>query len=512
MIGLATALAQAQLPPTEDLPTPNVEFVGIGPEVAVAGAALVIVALLSLAHRWPVLRRSTLGIGIVGLLTGGFFAVQAWDEVTDVGGYETLAGMVAVDGFAVFLKVVVLGATLVGLLLADGYLRRENLDAGAYHALILLSASGMLMMASANDLIVVFLALEVLSIALYVLAAFHRQRVESEEAGLKYFVLGAFSSAVFLYGVAFVYGATGTTSLTGIAQFLAETALTQNVGLLIGIALLVVGLGFKVSAVPFHMWTPDVYQGAPTPVTAFMASGTKVAAFGALLRVLVAALESYQLDWQPIVWVLAALTMVVGSVLAIVQSDVKRMMAYSSISHAGFILIGVQVASDEGVSAVLSYLLAYTFIVLGTFTVVTLMSRRGDVGHDLDDYRGLSTRRPVLAALFTVLLLAQAGIPLTSGFVAKLTVFRAAVDGEQYGLVILGVLVSVVAAFVYLRVLVASYMSSAEGDGETAAVGGGLRVDLGSGIALGVAVAVTLAMGILPNVFLDFADRATLLF
>ncbi|HVM39956.1 MAG TPA: proton-conducting transporter membrane subunit, partial [Acidimicrobiia bacterium] len=250
MIGLATALAQAQLPPTEDLPTPNVEFVGIGPEVAVAGAALVIVALLSLAHRWPVLRRSTLGIGIVGLLTGGFFAVQAWDEVTDVGGYETLAGMVAVDGFAVFLKVVVLGATLVGLLLADGYLRRENLDAGAYHALILLSASGMLMMASANDLIVVFLALEVLSIALYVLAAFHRQRVESEEAGLKYFVLGAFSSAVFLYGVAFVYGATGTTSLTGIAQFLAETALTQNVGLLIGIALLVVGLGFKVSAVP----------------------------------------------------------------------------------------------------------------------------------------------------------------------------------------------------------------------------------------------------------------------
>lgn len=493
------------------LETPHVDWQAVAPEVTVAIAALVIVMMVALSHRWPGLRRHTLLVAILGLGAAAVFLTGTWSDVSSFGAYEALAGTVAVDGFAVFLKFVVVGATLLALLLAHGYLEREGLDAPDYHALLLLSSTGMLMMASANDLVVVFLALEVLSIALYVLAAYHKAKLESQEAGIKYFVLGAFSSAIFLYGVAFVYGATGTTSLTGIARFLAETTLLSERALLTGIVLLLVGLGFKVAAVPFHMWTPDVYQGAPTPVVGFMAAGAKVAGFAALLRVFLTALESYSLDWQPLAFALAALTLVVGTLLAIVQRDVKRMLAYASISHAGFILIGVQAATERGASAALTYLLAYTFMVIGTFGVVTLVSRRGDVGHDLDDYRGLARAQPLLAAALTLFLLAQAGIPATSGFVAKLSVFSAAVDDGQYALAILGVLTAVVAAFVYLRVLVAVYMAPDTEASEHPDARPTL-LDVRSGLALGLAAVVTLAMGLAPNVFLDWADRATLLF
>ncbi|HLG00458.1 MAG TPA: NADH-quinone oxidoreductase subunit N [Acidimicrobiia bacterium] len=494
--------------PTQTIPTPDLEFAGIGPEVVVSTTALVIVGLLALSQRWPRLRSATFWVSIVGLAVAGVLLAGAWSDVMTFGSYQTLRGMVAVDGFALFNKFLVLVATFLGLLIAQGFLRRENLDAGAYHALILLSAAGMLMMASANDLIVIFLALEVLSIALYVLAAFHRDRLESQEAGIKYFVLGAFSSAIFLYGVAWVYGATGTTSLTGIAQFLSNFTLVENQGLLVGLALLLVGFGFKVSAVPFHMWTPDVYEGAPTPVTAFMSAGTKVASFAALLRVLQTGLETQRLDWEPLVFGLAVLTLVVGSVLAIVQTNVKRMLAYSSISHAGFVLIGVQAGTDDGVAAALAYLFAYTFIVVGTFSVVTVLAHRGDVGHDLSDYRGLSRRQPVVAALLAFLLFAQAGIPLTSGFVAKLAVFRAAVNDEQYALVIVAVLVAVVAAFVYIRLLVVTYLEDTDSDGTA----GRVHVDGGARLALAICAAFTLAIGVAPNALLDIADRANFLF
>ena len=497
-----------QPPPTDAITTPHLEFAGIGPEVAVAAAALVIVVLLALAHRWPRLRGATLWVAFLGLAVAGVFVAGAWSDVMTFAPYQTLEGMVAVDGFALFLKFLILVATFLGLLVAQGFLRRERLDASAYHALLLLSATGMLMMASANDLIVVFLALEVLSIALYVLSAFHRGNERSEEAGIKYFILGAFSSAVFLYGVAFVYGATGTTSLSGIAQYLATATLVENAGLLVGISLLLVGLGFKISAVPFHMWTPDVYDGAPTPVVTFMSAGTKVAAFGALIRVLETGLQSQKLDWEPLLFGLAVLTLLVGSVLAIVQTNVKRMFAYSSISHAGFILIGVQAGTDDGIAAALAYLFAYTFIVVGTFAVVTILARRGDTGHELDDYRGLSRRQPVVAATLALLLFAQAGIPLTSGFVAKLAVFRAAVNDEQYALAILGVFVAVVAAFVYIRLLVVTYLA----DDEEPAGAVTIRVDAPSRLALLVCAGLTLAVGFAPHILLDFADRANLLF
>ena len=321
---------------------------------------------------------------------------------------------------------------------------------------------------------------------------------------MKYFVLGAFSSAFLLYGIALVYGATGSTNLGEIADFLATNTLESRLLLFGGFAMLLVGLGFKVSAVPFHVWTPDVYQGAPTPVTAFMASASKAAAFASLLRVFVSTFGDYRLDWQPIIWVLAVLTLVVGSILAIVQDDVKRMMAYSSISHAGFILVGVQAANDRGTSAALFYVLSYTFMIVGTFGVATLVAGRGDENHSIEAYRGLSRRRPGLALVFALFLLAQAGVPLTTGFLSKFYVIGAAVEAHSYALAIIAMLSAVISAFLYLRVVVAMYMT----DEHDAEVGPGVRIPLGAGLALAVAVAFTLGAGILPGKFVDLADRA----
>jgi NADH-quinone oxidoreductase subunit N len=373
---------------------------------------------------------------------------------------------------------------------------------------MLLSAAGGVMMAMANDLVVLFLGLEVLSIALYVLAGYHLRRAESSESALKYFVLGAFSSAFLLYGIALVYGATGSTNLGAIAEFLEGNVLTEDGLLLAGFALLLVGLGFKVAAVPFHVWTPDVYQGAPTPVTAFMASASKAAGFAGILRVFVSTFDLYQDDWRPVLFVLATLTLLVGSVLAIVQDDVKRMLAYSSISHAGFVLVGVQAASDRGVSAALFYLLAYTFMVVGSFGVVTLVARRGDDDHRLETYRGLATRRPVLAFAFTVFLLAQAGVPFTSGFLAKFNVIGAAVDADSYALAILAMLAAAVSAYLYLRIVVTMYMSGEEG--EEPAARERIAVPALARVSLAVALAVTVLFGLLPGPAIDWADDATL--
>ncbi|HEX9891477.1 MAG TPA: NADH-quinone oxidoreductase subunit N, partial [Actinomycetota bacterium] len=344
--------------------------------------------------------------------------------------------------------------------------------------------------------------LEVLSLSLYVLAGFSRRRLESLEAGMKYFLLGAFSSAFFLYGVAFAYGATGTTSISGIARALTgepDVALA-----LIAAALLAVGFSFKVAAVPFHMWTPDVYQGAPTPVTAFMAAGTKVAGFAALLRVASVALGPLAWDIRPALWWIAALSMVVGSTLAIAQTDVKRMLAYSSIAHAGFVLVGVVAANQEGLSGAMFYLAAYAAMILGAFGVVLLVSRRGEEATALSDYAGLARRSPGLAALFGLFLLSLAGIPPAAGFIGKVLVFRAAVTAGQSALVIVAVLASVVAAFFYLRVIVLMYMQDPQ---EAPAI----EPAVGPGLALGVAAVVTLALGVYPGVLLDALQSASIL-
>ena len=403
------------------------------------------------------------------------------------------------DGFSLVVAGVIVSAVALCALLLDEYLRREGIDGPEMYVLMMLSAAGGVVMAGAGDLIVLFLGLETLSIPVYVMAALHVRRSESLEAGLKYFVLGAFSSAFLLYGMALVYGATGSLNLVEIRAYFASVVILDDAMLLAGLAMLLVGLGFKVAAVPFHAWTPDVYQGAPTPVVAYMASAVKVAGFAALVRVFVVTFAHYRLDWQPAVLGLAVLTLLVGAVLAIVQHDVKRMLAYSSISHAGFILVGVQAASHRGTAAVVFYLAAYTFMVIGTFGVLTVISGRGDRKTSLDDLDGLGARRPALALALTIFLLAQAGVPLTTGFVAKFEIIGAAVEVRSFWLAVIAMVSAVVSAFLYLRIVLSVYLGSPAVDSEISDDESVERVHPAAGLAIGIALAITVGFGLFPG-------------
>ncbi|MDQ4005839.1 MAG: NADH-quinone oxidoreductase subunit NuoN, partial [Actinomycetota bacterium] len=431
------------------------------------------------------------------------FLFRAW-SVPPAEGLTALGGAIAVDRYSVFFRLVLLGIAAIGILLSSHYLARTGESRGEYYALLLFATTGMMLLAAAADLLVVFLALEVLSLSLYVLSGFSRRRLASQEAGLKYFLLGAFSSAFFLYGVAMAYGATGTTSLGGIADALSGQPGSLSL-MLTAAALLSVGFAFKVAAVPFHMWTPDVYQGAPTPVTGFMAAGTKVAAFAALIRVATVALGPVGWELGAALAIIAALTMVVASVLAIAQDDVKRLLAYSSIAHAGFVLVGVAAGNQEGISGAMFYLVAYAAMILGAFGVVILVSRVGEQRTSLRSYRGLARRSPVLAGLLTIFLLSLAGIPPAAGFMAKFFVFQAAVNEGMEWLVIVAVLASVVAAFFYLRVLVLCYMEEPDPEPAEAVAEGA------PGFAIAVAAVVTLALGVLPGLLLDPLQTAGVL-
>jgi len=518
----ATALSavRTQLPP---LSLPHVEYSALLPELILIGAALTLLLVSSLSRRR--LRQGAFtSLTVAAALASMGAAWKLWlDVVPRHGGpagnpvhhpYTALSGAIAVDGFSVFFMVLLTAALALGTLLGDAWLKREEVDGPEYHVLALLCVSGAMLMAAADDLIVLFLGLEILSIPLYVLAGFDGRRRESREAAMKYFVLGAFSSALLLYGIALTYGATGSTSLPQIATYLAQEVIASNGVLLAGLALLLAGLGFKVAAVPFHAWTPDVYQGAPSPVTGFMAAVAKAAGFAALLRVFFSSFSVLRLDWQPLLWAVAVLTLLVGSVLALVQTDIKRMLAYSSISHAGYVLIGLQAGTARGIAGALFYLLAYTFMVLGSFAIVTLMGRRGDSRHSLEEYRGMAAQRPALALLFAVFLMAQTGVPFTTGFLAKFYVISAAVESRSYALAIIGMLAAVIAAFFYLRVIVLMYSPAAGGEAGPAEPPGGSPIPLPGTVAvtLAVALAVTVVFGLVPAPMIDFARHATLLF
>ncbi len=483
----------------------NLAWSALLPMLILVGGALLILVLDSLLPRRPIAGAYAFATVVTAALSI-LAAIPLWRRVQDAdrGPFSTLGEAMGIDGFSLFATFVICAAVILGALLFDGWLRREEMDGAEPYVLMLLSASGGLMMASANDLIVMFLGLEILSIAVYVLAAMHLRKVTSQEAGVKYFVLGAFSSAFFLYGIAFTYGGTGSTNLVHISSFLSTTVLADSGLVLAGMALLLVGFAFKVSAAPFHFWTPDVYQGAPSPSVAWMASGVKVAGFAGLLRVFYLAFATYRLDWQPIILALAVLTMLVGSVLAVVQTDVKRMLAYSSINHAGFILVAVQAATERGVEAALFYLAAYTFMVAGSFGIVAIVSRKGDIGNSLDDYRGLSRDRPVLALAFALFLFAQAGVPLTSGFFAKFYVITAAIDAGSSGLAIVAMITAVIAAFLYLRIIVSMYMSV-----EDAPEPRSIPVPRAAALALCISLAVTIGTGVLPGTLSSLAKDAT---
>ncbi|MDW3220119.1 MAG: NADH-quinone oxidoreductase subunit N [Acidimicrobiales bacterium] len=460
----------------------------------------------------------TVGVGLVSFIA----TVVLWQQhfrPEDLSDADLLAGanpgggpiaafgtQYGLDGFALVFGGLIALAVVFSALLFDGFLRRERLVGAEMYVLLMLSAAGGLVMVGANDLIVLFLGLETLSIAVYVMAAMHARRTESLEAGLKYFVLGAFSSAFLLYGMAMVYGATGSLNLLEIRIYLEATILIDDAMLLIGFAMLLVGLGFKVAAVPFHAWTPDVYQGAPTPVVAFMASAVKAAGFAALVRVFYLSFIGFADDWQPVIYALAVATLLVGSVLAIVQRDAKRMLAYSSISHAGFILVGVQAASARGVASVVFYAAAYTFLVIGSFGVLTVVSGEGDRATSLDDLDGLNRRNPALAFAFTIFLLGQAGVPLTTGFVAKFEVIGAAVDARSFWLAVVAMIAAVVSAFLYLRIVLSMYLGSTDEEAEP------VSVHPAAAVAIGVALLLTIGFGVVPGPIDQLANDAILAF
>lgn len=529
-------------PAAEKIPAPKIEYTQLSPVLIVFGAAVVgILVEAFLPRRFRYLGQ--IAVSVVGL-AAAFAAVVA----LAARGYGTTKahvaamGAVAVDGPALFLQGTIL---LVGLVAVFTFAERRldprahgrHVDSFAAQGsavpggdaekaavkagftttevfpLLLFAVGGMLIFPAASDLLTLFVALEVFSLPLYLLCALaRRRRFMSQEAAMKYFLLGAFSSAFLLFGIALLYGYAGTVSYSGIAAVVDGTAkmtpaLAATTGndalLLIGTAMVAMGLLFKVGAVPFHMWTPDVYQGAPTPVTGFMAAATKVAAFGALLRLLYVVLPGMRWDWRPVMWGVAILTMLVGAIVAVTQTDVKRLLAYSSIAHAGFILAGVIATTPDGVSSVLFYLAAYSFVTLGAFAVVTLVRDAGGEATHLSHWAGLGRRSPLVAAVFAVFLLAFAGIPLTSGFAGKFAVFKAAAQGGAMPLVIVGVLSSAIAAFFYIRVIVLMFFSEPKPDGPTVAV-----PSAWTSTAIGIGVAVTLALGVMPQYFLDLADKA----
>jgi NADH-quinone oxidoreductase subunit N len=475
------------------IPAPPVALTSLLPVLIVAGTACLVLVLDLLPPRGT---KSHLGtVALAGLVTALLVALTRWGT-----GGRGFRDMIVLDNYALFFHVVICYAAALIVLLSVDYLRRSGVETGEYYALVLFSTSGMLLLASAGDLIVVFLAIELMSLSLYVLAGLFKRRREAGEASMKYFLLGVFASAFLLYGIALLYGATGTTSFDRLAA--AVSADPRDPLVLIGAGLLLVGFGFKISSVPFHMWAPDVYEGAPTSVTALIATGSKAAVFGALIRLLAAGLRAAQPEWTVLLWVLAALTMTVGNVVAIAQSNLKRLLAYSSIAHVGYMLVGLVAGGATGAGAILFYLLAYTFTTAGTFGVITLCERAGEEAVEVRDYAGLGRRHPLLALALSLFLLSLVGIPPLAGFVGKFYLFGSAIRAGFVVLAVIAVLNSAVAAYYYLRVIVYMYMRDA--DGSAAA----LAPSFAGGLALAIALIGIVVLGLRPAPFADLAQAA----
>ncbi len=473
------------------LSVPDLNLRVIAPAVVVAVTAL-LVLLGELAT--PPGRKRLLGyVSVAGLLLAMAAATLLWG--THVSAFR---GMMVADNFGLFLTLTILVGAILSILLSIDFLHTQGIEQGEYYVLMLASVVGMIVMVTASDLVIVFLGLELLSLPLYILAAFQRDNTRSLEAGLKYFLLGAFSSAFFLYGIALVYGATGTTQLDALAKFILPSSAIDRM-LLVGFGLFLAGLAFKVALVPFHWWTPDVYEGAPTAVTAFMSVAVKGAAFGAFFRFFVGALPAPVADWRTALAVLAVLTMTLGNVAALLQANVKRMLAYSSIAHAGYILIAL-VAGQTGVSSALFYLLAYTVTNLGAFGAVIALGDGARERLNISDFAGAARRHPLVAAVMTICLLSLAGFPPFAGFVGKFLIFGAAVDAGWTWLAVVGVLNSLISVYFYLRPVVQMYMYDPAPGWER------VRVAPLVGLALALAVIGVIALGILPSPLIALAQ------
>ena len=477
--------------------TPAVNWSAIGPELILSLTAMALLLITVLTKKGA--KGAIPYLSLAGIVLALLLCVSLWGKAE-----YAFNRMVVVDNYSLFFKIIFLITTGLTVLMSIRFLQTEEFDNGEYYVLVLFAAVGMMLMASAADLIIIFLGLETFSLAVYVLAGFFRTQPKSNEASLKYFLLGAFSTGFLLYGIALIYGATGTTNLKGIYEFVRNIHLLTDPLLLIGMGLLIVGFGFKVASVPFHMWTPDVYEGAPTSITAFMSVGPKAAGFAAFLRVFLYALSSLQTDWVWILWVLAVLTMTLGNVVAIAQKNIKRMLAYSSIAHAGYILVAMVAASEWGTASVLYYILAYTFMNLGAFGVVILYGRKGEENINIGDYSGMASKYPLLAAAMAIFMFSLAGIPPTAGFVGKFYIFSSAIKAGYIGLAIIGVLNSALSVYYYLRVTVMMYMRNPEKEFT--------RLDLSPAMVIALIIAVwgTLQMGIIPSPYLNLARESIL--
>src|SRR3954470_21523859 len=467
-------------------------FAGVIPIVIVGLSA--VAAMLAEAFRRRDERMPIAGLGLIGLAGAAIASVYLWD--TNAKSFEVIRS----DNFALFINIVLCIVGILTMLLSNDVIEREQIPAGEYYSLTLFSICGMMMMAAATDLLVVFIALEVLSLGVYVLTGIRRQSAAGAEAAFKYFLLGAFSSAFFLYGVAFAYALSGSTRIEEIGTALSAQATgTPSTIALLAVALLAVGFAFKVSAVPFHMWTPDAYEGAPTIVTAFRSTAAKTAAFAAFLRVSLSTLQPLEGHWVPVLSVIAGATMIVGTVVGVLQSNVKRMLAYSAIAHAGYLLLGIVAANQAGKSAVLFYLLTYAVANLGALGIVALLGTAEHPHDQLRDFAGLWRTRPGLAGLMTVFLLSLGGFPPMAGFIGKWYIFGAAIERGYYSLAIIGVLSSVVSVFFYLRIVVMMYMT------DDAAVAARPTVSRTALAGLAFAMLVTFYLGVLPTRVIDIA-------
>jgi NADH-quinone oxidoreductase subunit N len=473
----------------------TIGLIGFLPALLV-GTFAVVVLMVDLFS--PAGQRANAGlIALIGIGLGLWAAVRLWG--TDA---TLFGGMIVVDAPSLWFQVVFLVVTFITVLLSMQYAAEEGLEQGEYYALLLFALLGAMLMAAGGDLLIIFLGLEIMSLAQYILAGMRHNVLKSSESALKYFLLGAFATGFLLYGMSLLYGATGTTNLTAITTAVREGGLADHPLLTIGMGLMVVGFGFKIAAVPFHMWTPDVYEGAPTPVTAFMSTGVKAAGFAALARVFLTALSDLQGSWTPIFWGMAVLTMVVGNVAAITQPNIKRMLAYSSIAHAGYLLIAMAAAGPAGLTGLLFYLLAYAFMNLGAFAVVVALEQREDRHLLLEDYGGLGFRYPLLGLAMALFMFSLSGLPPTAGFMAKFYVFSAAVEQGYIVLVVIGVLNSLISLYYYLRPIVLMYMQ--EPKAEVPALR--LNPFLVTGLVL--ALLGTLHLGLFPSRLLGLAQAA----
>ncbi|MGQ9569725.1 MAG: NADH-quinone oxidoreductase subunit N [Thermodesulfovibrionales bacterium] len=470
----------------------NLQLPDLGPvmpEIFMTALALI----LLMADLFIKKKEALAAIGILGVL------VIAFTLTSSTG--STFGGMFISDGYSSFFKAIFFMNIILSILISIKYIGIEKVNFGEYYSLIALSTLGMMIMASAADLIVLYLGLELMALSTYILAGLIRYDIKSNEAALKYFLLGAFSSAFLLYGISLIYGLTGTTAIKAIASFISQKGLVGNPALSLSMTLFVVAFGFKIAAVPFHMWAPDAYEGAPTSITAFMSVGPKAAGFAVLGRVFMIAFASLKFEWTFLLIPLSILSMAVGNVVALAQTNIKRMLAYSSIAHAGYALIGIIAANTDGIASMMNYLMIYAFMNMGAFAVVIMLRTEGFKGDNITDYEGLAKTHPFLAALMLIFMFSLTGIPPTAGFIGKLYVFMSAINAGYTWLVLVAVVFSVISAYFYLRIVMYMYMREPKVEVATSKSGT-------LGVALGVAAVMVLAIGIYPKCLVELARAA----